>query len=89
MRDTTTPARVLGIGARIPHRTVVVPHALCCRPSAPRVAGGDDPLAVSARQLRTPVPRQAVLDAVDLASCTAACPTVYHWGADPALTDAA
>jgi uncharacterized protein len=88
VRNTTTPARVLGIGAGFLTenwwcRTLVL--------SAERTArrGGTVRLAVSARQLRHAGPRQAVIDAVDLALMHGCTPETYRWEADPALTDAA
>ena len=46
-------------------------------------------VAVAARHLRRPGPRQAMLDAVDLALMHSCAPAVYEWQARPALTDAA
>ncbi|MGB8403781.1 MAG: DUF2334 domain-containing protein, partial [Mycobacterium sp.] len=40
-------------------------------------------------QLGRPGPRQAVLDAIDLALMHGCGPQVYHWEPYPALTDAA
>jgi len=88
MRKTTLRGRVLGIGSGFLAepwwcRTVVL--------SAERTArrGGILRLAVSARQLRRTGPRQAMLDAVDLALMHRSTPTVYRWLPDPVLTDAA
>ena len=53
----------------------------------------DDPqlvrIAVAARHLRRPGPRQAMLDAVDLALMHRCKPSVYSWHPYPALTGAA
>jgi predicted deacetylase len=46
-------------------------------------------VAVAARHLRGPGPRQAMLDAVDLALMHRCVPAVYQWQPYPALTDAA
>jgi hypothetical protein len=88
VRKTTLRGRVLGIGSGFLAepwwcRTVVL--------SAERTArrGGILRLAVSARQLRRTGPRQAMLDAVDLALMHRSTPTVYRWLPDPVLTDAA
>lgn len=88
VRDTTTPARVLGIGAGFLTenwwcRTLVL--------SAERTArrGGTVRLAVSAAQLRHSAPRQALFDAIDLALMHGCLPEMYRWEADRALTDAA
>lgn len=88
VRDATTPARVLGIGAGF------LTETWWCRTlvlSAERTArrGGTVRLAVSARQLRHTGPRQAVLDAVDLALMHGCVPEMYRWEADPVLVDAA
>lgn len=67
---------------------MVVPNA-----GAGRRAGGAPRgivrLSVSGRQLRKPGPRQALLDAVDLALMHGCAPTVYRWLPDPVLEDAA
>ena len=88
VRANTVRSRVLGIGAGFLSepwwcRTLVL--------SAERTArrGGTVRLAVSARQLGKPGPRQAVLDAVDLALMHGCRPAVYRWDGDPALSDAA
>jgi predicted deacetylase len=88
LRGTTSRGRVIGIGAGFLTepwwcRTVVL--------SAERTArrGGTVRLAVSARQLGKPGPRQAVLDAVDLALMHGCAPVVYRWQPDPVLADAA
>lgn len=88
VRGTSCRGRAIGIGAGFLTepwwcRTVVL--------SAERIArrGGTVRLAVSARQLGRPGPRQAVLDAVDLALMHGCVPGVYRWDADPALADAA
>ncbi len=86
---TTIRARVLGIGEGFLSepwwcRTLVL--------SAERTArrSGMVRIAVSARHLRTPGPRQAMLDAVDLSLLHRCEPDVYSWRPrDPALTDAA
>ena len=88
VRDTTVRARVLGIGEGFLSepwwcRTLVL--------SAERTArrGGTLRVAVAAKHLNRPGPRQALLDTVDLALLHDATPTVYRWEPDPALTDAA
>lgn len=88
VRDATTPARVLGIGAGF------LTETWWCRTlvlSAERTArrGGTVRLAVSARQLRHAGPRQAVLDAVELALMHGCVPEIYRWEADPVLAEAA
>lgn len=88
VRHTTTPARVLGVGAGF------LTETWWCRTlvlSAERTArrGGTVRLAVSARQLRHSGPRQAIADAVDLALMHGCRPEVYRWEPDPALADAA
>lgn len=88
VRDATTPARVLGIGAGF------LTETWWCRTlvlSAERTArrGGTVRLAVSARQLRHGGPRQAVLDAVELALMHGCVPEIYRWDADPVLAEAA
>jgi uncharacterized protein len=88
VRHTTVRARVLGIGEGF------LAEPWWCRTlvlSADRAArrGGIVRVAVAAKHLRKPGPRQAMLDAVDLAlmhRCTA---TVYRWRPDPAILDAA
>ncbi len=88
VRDTSARARVLGIGEQFLSepwwcRTLVL--------AAERVArrGGIVRLTVSGRHLRKPGPRQALLDAVDLALMHGCVPTVYRWLPDPVLEDAA
>jgi predicted deacetylase len=88
VRRTTVRARVLGIGEGFLSepwwcRTLVL--------SAERTARRDGivRVAVHARHLRRPGPRQAMLDAVDLALMHHCMPSVYHWDPYPALTDAA
>lgn len=88
IRDTTVRARVVGIGEGFLTepwwcRTVVL--------SAERTArrGGIVRVAVTAKQLRKPGPRQAMLDAVELALMHGCTPTVYRWNPDPALLGAA
>lgn len=88
VRDATVRTRVLGIGAGF------LTEPWWCRTlvlSADRTArrGGIVRLAVSARQLRKPGPRQALLDAVDLALMHGSVPTVYQWMPRTALLDAA
>jgi uncharacterized protein len=88
VRQSTVRARVVGIGAGFLTepwwcRTVVL--------AADRTARRDGMvrLAVSAKQLRRPGPRQAMIDAVDLALLHRCEPQVYRWETFPALTDAA
>ena len=88
VRQTTVRARVLGIGEGFLTepwwcRTVVL--------SAERTArrAGIVRVAVAARQLRQPGPRQAMLDAIDLSLMHRCVPAVDHWRPYPALTDAA
>ncbi|WNG86853.1 DUF2334 domain-containing protein [Mycobacterium sp. ITM-2016-00317] len=84
----TVRARVLGIGGGF------LAEPWWCRTlvlAAERTArrGGTVRLAVSARQLSRPGPRQTVLDAVELAMLHSCAPTVYRWRPGPALTSAA
>lgn len=88
VRRSTVRARVLGIGEGFLSepwwcRTLVL--------SAERTArrAGTVRVAVAARHLRRPGPRQAMLDAVDLALLHGCTPAVYRWEPHPALTDAA
>jgi predicted deacetylase len=88
VRQTMVRARVLGIGEGFLSepwwcRTLVL--------SAERTARRDGivRVAVHARHLRRPGPRQAMLDAVDLALMHRCTPVVYTWNPYPALTDAA
>ncbi len=88
VRHTAIRARVLGIGEGFLSepwwcRTLVL--------SAERTArrGGIVRVAVAARHLRRPGPRQAMLDAVDLALMHQCAPAVYRWTPYSALTDAA
>ncbi len=88
VRQTMVRARVLGIGEGFLSepwwcRTLVL--------SAERTARRDGivRVAVHARHLRRPGPRQAMLDAVDLALMHQCVPAVYEWRPYPALTDAA
>jgi uncharacterized protein len=88
VRQTMVRARVLGIGEGFLSepwwcRTLVL--------SAERTARRDGivRVAVHARHLRRPGPRQAMLDAVDLALMHQCTPAVYTWHPYPALTDAA
>jgi len=87
-RQTMVRARVLGIGEGFLSepwwcRTLVL--------AAERTARRDGivRVAVHARHLRRPGPRQAMLDAVDLALIHRCVPAVYEWQPYPALTDAA
>jgi predicted deacetylase len=87
VRGTTVRARVVGIGAGFLAepwwcRTVVL--------TADRTArrAGMVRLSVSAKQLRCPGPRNAVLDAVDLALMHQCAPQVYRWEPTAALRDA-
>jgi predicted deacetylase len=88
VRQTMVRARVLGIGEGFLSepwwcRTLVL--------SAERTARRDGivRVAVHARHLRRPGPRQAMVDAVDLALMHRCVPAVYQWQPYPALTDAA
>ena len=89
VRQQTVRARVLGIGEGFLSepwwcRTLVL--------SAERTARRDGivRVAVAARHLRRPGPRQAMLDVVDLALMHSCVPSMYEWKeARPALTDAA
>lgn len=77
-RDTVVRARVLGIGGGFKA------EPWWCRAlvmGAGRIArrGGLVRLATSAKQLGRSGPRQAMLDAVDLALYHGAQPQVYHW----------
>jgi predicted deacetylase len=87
-RQTMVRARVLGIGEGFLSepwwcRTLVL--------AAERTARRDGivRVAVHARHLRRPGPRQAMLDAVDLALMHQCVPVVYTWNPYTALTDAA
>lgn len=88
VRDTTVRSRVLGIGEGFLSepwwcRTLVL--------SAERTARRDGVVrvAVAARHLRRPGPRQAMLDAVDLALMHRCTSDVYRWAPYRAMTDAA
>ncbi|BBY81836.1 DUF2334 domain-containing protein [Mycolicibacterium pulveris] len=88
VRRTTVRARVLGVGEGFLSepwwcRTLVL--------SAQRTARRDGVvrIAVAARHLRKPGPRQAMLDAVDLALLHGCEATVYRWRPHPALPAAA
>ncbi|MGO4446901.1 DUF2334 domain-containing protein [Mycobacterium sp. 2YAF39] len=88
VRHTTVRSRVLGIGEGFLSepwwcRTLVL--------SAERTARRDGivRVAVAARHLSRPGPRQAMLDAVDLALMHRCTPAVYQWTPYSALTDAA
>lgn len=88
VRDMTLRARVLGIGEGF------LTESWWCRTlvlSAERTASrsGTVRISVSAMQLRKSGPRQAVLDAVDLALMHGCTPGVYRWEPNHALTDAA
>ncbi|OBK19026.1 DUF2334 domain-containing protein [Mycobacterium asiaticum] len=88
VRDTTVRARVLGIGEGF------LAEPWWCRMvvmSADRIArrSGVVRIAVAARHLRKSGPRQAMLDAVDLALLQRCTPTVYNWRSNKALLDAA
>jgi uncharacterized protein len=88
VRDTTVRARVLGIGEGFLTepwwcRTLVLAAERTARRS------GIVRVAVAARQLRRPGPRQAMIDAIDLALMHHCTPAVYRWEPRPALTDAA
>ncbi|AWT56659.1 DUF2334 domain-containing protein [Mycolicibacterium smegmatis] len=78
VRRTTTRTRVVGIGEGFLTepwwcRTLVLTTARTAR------RGGVVRVAVAARHLRAPGPRQAMLDAVDLALLHGCVPTVYRW----------
>ena len=88
VRHTTVRARVLGIGEGFLTepwwcRTMVLAAERTARRS------GIVRVAVAARQLRRPGPRQAMIDAIDLALMHHCTPAVYRWEPRPALTDAA
>ncbi|MDH6196083.1 putative deacetylase [Mycobacterium frederiksbergense] len=88
VRHTTTRARVVGIGEGF------LAEPWWCRTlvlSAERTArrGGTVRVAVAARHLRRPGPRQAMLDAIDLALLHGCEPTVYQWRGFSVLTEAA
>ncbi|WP_019970482.1 DUF2334 domain-containing protein [Mycobacterium sp. 141] len=88
VRQTTLRARVLGIGEGF------LTEPWWCRTlvlAAERTArrAGVVRVAVAARHLRRPGPRQAMLDAIDLALLHNSVPAVYRWKADPILADAA
>ncbi len=88
VRGGTVRSRVLGIGEGF------LAEAWWCRTlvlSAERTARRNGVLrvAVAAKQLRRPGPRQAVLDAVDLAQLHRCEPTVYRWPDRAALINAA
>jgi uncharacterized protein len=88
VRNATVRARVVGIGEGFLSepwwcRTLVL--------SAERTArrAGVVRVAVAARHLHRPGPRQAMLDAIDLALMHQCVPAIYEWRPYPALTDAA
>ncbi|WP_278264760.1 DUF2334 domain-containing protein [Nocardia sp. AG03] len=83
-RDTTQRARVYGIGEGFRAepwwcRALVMGAARTAR------RGGVLRLAISAAQLQRPGPRQAMLDAVDLALYHGARSEVYRWDPFPAV----
>ncbi|NUS43048.1 MAG: DUF2334 domain-containing protein [Mycobacteriaceae bacterium] len=92
-RDTTVRAWVHGIGDGLGRRDGAGGDRYSAEPwwcrtmvlSAARVArrGGVLRLAVSAKQLGKPGPRQAMLDAVDLALYHRARPDAYRWDPHP------
>jgi predicted deacetylase len=84
-RDAVT---VDWLTARRCHGDAVVLHGFDEAATKKR-RGGMVRLAVGGKHLRRPGPRQAVLDAVDLALMYQCAPTVYRWQPYPALTDAA
>ncbi len=88
VRKTTVRARVLGIGEGF------LAEPWWCRMlvlSAERIARRDGivRVAVAAPQLRKPGPRQAMLDAVDLALLLGCTPIVYEWRPYHVVPDAA
>jgi len=88
VRDATVRGRVLGIGEGF------LTEPWWCRMvvlAGERVArrGGLVRIAVAARQLCKPGPRQAILDVIDLALMHGCEPAVYRWPADAAMPDAA
>ncbi|WP_135452470.1 DUF2334 domain-containing protein [Mycobacterium sp. DL99] len=88
VRQTTTRARVVGIGEGFLSepwwcRTVVLTAERTARRE------GTVRVAVAARHLRRPGPRQAMLDAIDLALLHRCVPTVYQWRGFSVLTEAA
>ncbi|MBV8927647.1 MAG: DUF2334 domain-containing protein [Mycobacteriaceae bacterium] len=89
VRQATVRARVLGIGGGF------IAEPWWCRTlvlAAERAGrrGGIVRLAITAKQLRRPGPRQAILDAIDLALMHRTTPTVYQWRPDQrVLFDAA
>ena len=88
VRHTTVRSRVLGIGEGF------ISEPWWCRTlvlAAERTARRDGVVrvAVAARHLRRPGPRQAMLDAVDLSLMHRCTPGVYQWTPYSALTDAA
>ena len=88
VRQTTLRARVLGIGEGFLTepwwcRTMVLAAERAARRS------GTVRIAVAAGQLARSGPRQAALDAIDLAMMHGAAPAVYRWTPKPAMEDAA
>lgn len=87
-RQTTLRARVLGVGEGFLAepwwcRTLVLASGRTAR------RAGTVRISVAANQLGRSGPRQAVLDAVDLALLHGCRPAVYRWAPPTALTDAA
>lgn len=88
VRRNTVRARVLGIGEGF------LTEPWWCRMvvmSADRIArrSGVVRVAVCARHLSKPGPRQAMLDAIDLAMMYGCAPVVYRWLPNKAVLDAA
>ncbi len=89
VREAKVRARVLGIGGGF------LAEPWWCRTlvlSAERIArrGGIVRIAIAARQLQRSGPRQAMLDAIDLAMLHRNTPTVYRWQPNhPMVIDAA
>ena len=88
VRQTTVRARVLGIGGGFLTepwwcRTLVLAAERTSR------RGGFLRLAITAKQLLGSGPRQALLDAVDLALMHRATPGVYRWPDQPVQVNAA
>ncbi|MBJ7339902.1 DUF2334 domain-containing protein [Mycolicibacterium sp.] len=86
VRGTTSRARVVGIGEGF------LTESWWCRTlvlSAERTARRDGTvrIAVSAGQLRKSGPRQAMLDAIDLALLHRCVPALYRWEPKTAQTD--
>ncbi|MFZ2173520.1 MAG: DUF2334 domain-containing protein [Rhodococcus sp. (in: high G+C Gram-positive bacteria)] len=77
-RETSVRARVLGIGGGF-HAEPWWCRALILGAGRTAKRGGLVRLSVTAKQLGTSGPRQALLDAVDLSLYHEAQPQVYHW----------